>query len=58
MEGGEGGGKTLQTKLLAEALEKFGRKVMTTREPGGTVISEQIREVVLSTKNTGIDFRK
>lgn len=54
LEGGEGGGKTTQAVLLKEKLEKDGRKVVSVREPGGTVISEQIREVVLSAKNEGI----
>lgn len=54
LEGGEGGGKTTQLPRLAKRLQKQGKKVVTVREPGGTVISEQIREVVLSAKNTGI----
>lgn len=54
LEGGEGGGKTTQTVLLKEKLEQAGREVVAVREPGGTVISEQIREVVLSSKNQGI----
>jgi len=54
LEGGEGGGKTTQAVLLREKLEKSGREVVAVREPGGTVISEQIREVVLSSKNQGI----
>lgn len=54
LEGGEGGGKTTQLPRLAKRLQKHGKKVVTVREPGGTVISEQIREVVLSAKNTGI----
>ena len=55
-EGGEGGGKTLQSKLLADEFKRRGRDVLITREPGGTVISEQIREVVLSAKNVGMSF--
>lgn len=54
LEGGEGGGKTTQAVLLREKLEQAGREVISVREPGGTVISEQIREVVLSSKNQGI----
>jgi dTMP kinase len=54
LEGGEGGGKTTQAVLLKEKLEEEGREVISVREPGGTVISEQIREVVLSSKNEGI----
>jgi len=55
-EGGEGAGKTVQIKLLADELRKAGRDVVITREPGGTVISEQIREVILSTKNISMAF--
>ncbi len=55
-EGGEGAGKTVQIKLLADLLIKTGKEVLITREPGGTAISEQIREIVLHTKNTGMAF--
>lgn len=55
-EGGEGGGKSTQIIRLREQLEKLGKKVVMTREPGGTVISEQIREVVLSKKNMGMTY--
>jgi dTMP kinase len=53
-EGGEGAGKTEQTKRLLSTLKQKGFSVQSIREPGGNPISEQIREVVLSTKNTGI----
>lgn len=56
-EGGEGAGKTEQSKLLEEKLLDAGLEVIRLREPGGTVISEQIREVVLSTKNQKITER-
>lgn len=55
-EGGEGGGKSTQIVRVREQLEKAGHDVVVLREPGGTVISEQIREVVLSAKNTGIAY--
>ncbi|MDH5532887.1 MAG: dTMP kinase [Candidatus Pacebacteria bacterium] len=55
-EGGEGGGKTTQIVRLRDSLTKAGHDVVVLREPGGTVISEQIREVVLSSKNVGIAF--
>lgn len=43
MEGGEGAGKTTQARLLASALERAGREVVLVREPGGTLLAEQIR---------------
>lgn len=55
-EGGEGAGKTVQIKRLRDALYGCGRDVVVLREPGGTPISEQIREVVLSSKNIGIAY--
>ena len=55
-EGGEGAGKSVQIVRLREKLESHGKKIVLTREPGGTVISEQIREVVLSTKNMGMAY--
>lgn len=55
-EGGEGGGKTTQIVQLRERLTQAGKDVLVLREPGGTMISEQIREVLLSTKNVGMAF--
>lgn len=55
-EGGEGAGKTLQAKRLRDKLTQAGFDVIIVREPGGTVISEQIRDVVLSAKNVGIAY--
>jgi len=55
-EGGEGGGKTTQTVRLRDKLTKAGHDVVVLREPGGTVISEQIRKVVLSPDNTSMAF--
>ena len=46
-EGGEGVGKTTQMKKAASLLEQEGRKVLATREPGGTPLSEEIREILL-----------
>ena len=54
-EGGEGSGKSSVMKLLAERLEKEGYSVVTTREPGGTPIAEEIRNVILDKKNTDMD---
>ena len=46
-EGVEGSGKTTQVELLADRLQQAGYPVITTREPGGTPISDRIRAVVL-----------
>ncbi|MCL2390540.1 MAG: dTMP kinase [Endomicrobia bacterium] len=48
IEGGEGSGKTTQSILLKEYLEKKGFKVLRTREPGGTVLAESIRQILLN----------
>jgi dTMP kinase len=55
-EGGEGSGKTVQIKKVADEFRHQGKEVIITREPGGTAISEQIREVILSTNNVGMAF--
>jgi dTMP kinase len=46
-EGLDGSGKTTQTELLAELIRDTGREVVTTREPGGTPLGEEIRGVLL-----------
>jgi dTMP kinase len=46
-EGLDGSGKTTQVELLKRYLEREGREVVTTREPGGTEVGEHIRNVVL-----------
>ena len=45
-EGGEGCGKSTQVKRLKAALEAAGIEVLLTREPGGTVLSEEIRRLI------------
>ncbi len=46
-EGGDGAGKTTQVRLLADALTAAGRRVLVTRQPGGTPLGQQIRDLVL-----------
>jgi dTMP kinase len=46
-EGLDGSGKTTQVELLRRHLEDAGREVVVTREPGGTRLGEQIRELLL-----------
>ncbi len=48
-EGGEGSGKSTQIKLLAKRLSKYG-DVITTREPGGTIEAEIIRNLLVKGK--------
>ncbi len=52
LEGPEGSGKTSHIKPLTEWLTAQGYKVFATREPGGTNIGEQIRNVIHDLKNT------
>ena len=52
-EGGEGTGKSTQTRLLAEALRTRGKSVETTREPGGTPGAEAIRQLLLHPPGKG-----
>lgn len=47
MEGIDRAGKSTQTKLLRAFLEKEGVRVVETREPGGTVLGEKLRDLIL-----------
>ena len=56
-EGGEGSGKSSALRLLDERLRAEGYETVVTREPGGTPIAEQIRNVILDKGNTAMDSR-
>ena len=54
LEGGEGAGKSTQHKRIVDWFSARGKDVVETREPGGTIVSEQIRKVLLDTRNAGL----
>jgi len=56
-EGPEGAGKTTVLKLIVSKLQEEGREVVATREPGGSVIAEEIRQVILNPAHTEMDPR-
>ena len=56
-EGGEGTGKTTIINYISKYLNDKGYSVVTTREPGGIDIAEQIRSIILDVKNTKMDYR-
>ena len=54
MEGSDGSGKSTQLKNIEKHLEARGYRVLVTREPGGTAVSEKIRDILLDPENTTI----
>ncbi len=52
LEGPDGSGKSTVSRMLVSYLREKGFRVTLTREPGGTDISEEIRHIILDTKNT------
>ncbi len=56
-EGPEGSGKTSAANEVIKILIARGYDVMYTREPGGTPIAEEIRNIILDKKNTALDAR-
>lgn len=57
LEGPEGSGKTTAVEEAVEILKSKGYQIVRTREPGGTPISEEIRNIILDKKNTDMDPR-
>ena len=57
IEGPEGSGKTTAVDTAVKELEKMGYQIVRTREPGGTPIAEQIRNVILDKNNIAMDQR-
>jgi dTMP kinase len=57
LEGPDGGGKSTQAALLVDFLRRRGCNVLATREPGGTVIGDQIRLVLSNLENTAMHPR-
>ena len=57
LEGPEGSGKTTAVESAVKKLQEMGYEVVRTREPGGTPIAEQIRNVILDKENTAMDSR-
>lgn len=57
LEGGEGAGKSTQCRLLGEHLAAAGVPHLLTREPGGNLAAEAIRDVVLHPRYAGLDPR-
>ncbi len=56
-EGPEGAGKTTVLKMVVTKLQEEGIEVVATREPGGSIIAEKIREVILNPAHTEMDAK-
>ncbi len=54
MEGGEGAGKSTMMDRVADWLGQSGYRVVKTREPGGTVLAEKLRDILLDRNNLSI----
>lgn len=57
LDGGEGCGKTTQTRMLAAVLTARGLNVLTVRDPGATHIGEQIRQILLNPEQSEMGMR-
>ena len=56
MEGPDGSGKSTQLELIKKYLEEKGYEIIITREPGGTRISEAVREIILNKEYTEMGY--
>ena len=56
-EGTEGSGKSVQARMLCERLRAEGVAVLHTREPGGTPIGDQLRQILLTRDESGLEAR-
>ncbi|MBM7855169.1 dTMP kinase [Desulfohalotomaculum tongense] len=56
-EGIDGSGKTTQIALLKEYLQQKGHRVISTREPGGTPVSEEVRAILLNPEHKDLHYR-
>lgn len=57
LEGPDGSGKTMQIPPLVDFLRQQGYQVFAAREPGGTAIGDQVREILMNLKNTAMNPR-
>jgi dTMP kinase len=57
LEGSDGSGKSTMADRIGKYFSEKGRTIEFTREPGGTQISEKIRELILDRDNTEMDYR-
>lgn len=57
LEGPDGSGKSTMAKKIGDYYRGEGREIEFTREPGGTNISEKVRELILDNNNTEMDYR-
>jgi len=55
VEGGEGAGKSTNLDFVQQVLERSGKRVVRTREPGGTLLGEEVRGLLLGHREEGMD---
>ncbi|MDD2495585.1 MAG: dTMP kinase [Tissierellia bacterium] len=57
IEGPDGSGKSTMAKMIGDYFQSKGKEIEFTREPGGTAISEKIREIILDKNNIEMDYK-